>query len=309
MDLVGWQPCRLAPFNGSSSAETVGPRPARCTYAGWSPDGRTMYFSADAGDGYHIWRQRFPRGVPEQLTSGATEEEGIAVAPDGNSLVTSAGIRESTVWIHDARGDRQISGEGFANVPGLGFVGTGTHSVFSADGKKLFYLIRKQGSRAYRSGELRVTDLDSGRTEAVLPGVSVSEFDISPDGQRVAFAALDAEGNSHVWVAPLDRRTPPKQLTSSVARQPDFGPGGDVYFLMHEGGQEFLSSVGPNETVPRRIDPEPSAEYEHISPHGGWRLSGDSPGGAIAYPTLGGTPILICSSCEAGWGPGVGFFI
>jgi len=27
---------------------------------------------------------------------------------------------------------------------------------------------------------------------------------------------------------------------------------------MHEGSQEFLSSVGPNETVPRKIDPDPA---------------------------------------------------
>jgi len=33
---------------------------------------------------------------------------------------------------------------------------------------------------------------------------------------------------------------------------------GDIYFLMHEGSQEFLSSVGPNETVPRKIDPDPA---------------------------------------------------
>ena len=92
MDTVGWAPCRVLPFDGSSSGETVGPRPARCTYAGWSPDGKMMYFSADRGDGYHIWRERFPNGVPEQLTLGPTEEEGIAVSPDGRSLVTSAGI-------------------------------------------------------------------------------------------------------------------------------------------------------------------------------------------------------------------------
>ena len=45
-----------------------------------------MYFSADAGDGFHIWRQRFPKGVPEQITFGPTEEEGIAVAPDGHGF-------------------------------------------------------------------------------------------------------------------------------------------------------------------------------------------------------------------------------
>ena len=57
------------------------------------------------------------------MTFGATEEEGVAVSPDGRTLITSAGIQESTVWLHDSQGDRQVSGEGFASVPGLGFVG------------------------------------------------------------------------------------------------------------------------------------------------------------------------------------------
>jgi DNA-binding winged helix-turn-helix (wHTH) protein len=57
MDKVGWRPCRVVPFDSSNSGETVGPKTAQCTNAGCSPDGQTMYFSADAGDGYHIWRQ------------------------------------------------------------------------------------------------------------------------------------------------------------------------------------------------------------------------------------------------------------
>jgi Tol biopolymer transport system component len=141
MDYHSWLPCRVLPLDGSTKDEIAGPKAALCTYAGWSPDGRTMYLSADAGDGFHIWRQRFPGGVPEQLTFGPTEEEGIAVAPDGHSLVTSAGIRESTVWVHDARGDRQVSGEGLASVPGMGYGAAGetVHSIFSPDGKRLYY--------------------------------------------------------------------------------------------------------------------------------------------------------------------------
>jgi NADPH:quinone reductase-like Zn-dependent oxidoreductase len=96
----------------------------------------------------HLWRQRCANGSPEQITFGPTEEEGIAVAPDGRSLVTSAGIWHSSVWLHDAKGDRQISSEGFAALPSL------AGSVFSPDGKKLFYLARKEGSRAFNSGEL-----------------------------------------------------------------------------------------------------------------------------------------------------------
>jgi hypothetical protein len=292
------------PFDGSTSGETAGPKAANCTYAGWSPDGRMMYFSADAGDGYHIWRERFPRGAPEQMTFGATEEEGIAVSPDGHTLVTSAGIRESTVWLHDPRGDRQISGEGFASLPGLGYGGgTGAHSVFSPDGKGLFYLVHKQGSPlAFNSGELWITDLDSGRAEPVLPGVSMSEFDIAPDGERVAFAAVDAEGTSHAWVAQLDRRTPPKQLTSSVAQRPCFGPGGDVYFVVREGGQEFVYRVGPDDAVPRKMNPESVVFFIGISARGDWSLSGISP--VLIRPAQGGLPIRICSFCGAAWGPG-----
>ena len=71
----------------------------------------------------------------------------------------------------------------------------------------------------------------------------MSEFDLAPDGERITFATLDAEGNSHAWIAPLDRRTPPKLLTSSIARQTSFGPKGDIYFLVHKGGDEFLYGI------------------------------------------------------------------
>src|SRR5262245_38834377 len=95
MDELGiWMRCRLVPRAAAASAPQVGPTGSRCTDVGWAPDGRYMYFSADAGDGFHLWRQRFPDGVPQQVTRGPTAEEGIAIAPDGESLVTSVGFRK-----------------------------------------------------------------------------------------------------------------------------------------------------------------------------------------------------------------------
>src|SRR5262249_44726667 len=55
-----WLPCRLVPFDGSSAGRPVGPMKAACTGAAWSPDGSWMYFSANNGNGFHVWRQRFP---------------------------------------------------------------------------------------------------------------------------------------------------------------------------------------------------------------------------------------------------------
>ena len=117
-----------------------------------------MYFSSNAGGVFHIWRQRFPDGQPEQITSGPTEEEGIAMAPDGRSLLTAVGVRQSSVWVHDGRGDRQISLEGQAFQP-----------KFTPDGKKLCYRIRTG-----TSSELWVADLDSNHTEPLLPGFPVA---------------------------------------------------------------------------------------------------------------------------------------
>ena len=91
-----------------------------------------MYFGARVGGSAHLWRQEFPDGTPEQITFGPTEEEGIALAPDGRSLITSVGTRRSAIWIHDAAGERAISSEGYALAPRL-----------SRDGTRVFYLLAR----------------------------------------------------------------------------------------------------------------------------------------------------------------------
>ena len=125
------------------------------------------------------------------MTSGATQEEGIEFAPDGRSFVTSIGTSQSTLWIHDARGDRQITSEGFALLPSI-----------SADGKKLYYL-RRAGARSIVNGELWVADLESGQRERLLPDFLMRHYSISPDGQRLVFVAAEESGKNPVWLAAL----------------------------------------------------------------------------------------------------------
>ena len=133
-----------------------------------------MYFSADIGGGFHLWRQRFPDGVPEQLTFGASQEEGIAVSPDGRSLITAIGTEQNTIWLHDRKGDRQMSSEGSAVSP-----------MLSPDGDKIFYLVRSGASQAFVSGELWAAELAKDHAEKVLSGFEISRYDISPDGSIV----------------------------------------------------------------------------------------------------------------------------
>ena len=80
-------------MDGSSAGRLVGPPGAGCNFGAWSPDGKWVYVTSSAGTTNHIWRQRFPDGEPEQVTSGPTEEEGIAMAADGRSLVTAVALR------------------------------------------------------------------------------------------------------------------------------------------------------------------------------------------------------------------------
>src|ERR1700687_673370 len=87
MDSQWWRRCRLVPVGGSSAGQQVGPE-GSCTWAQWSPDGKWMYFTVDTRTGgFHVWRQRFPDGTPQQVTpSGASEDEGLAIMPDWKSF-------------------------------------------------------------------------------------------------------------------------------------------------------------------------------------------------------------------------------
>ena len=229
MDRGPWQPCRVVPLGGSSSGHRVGPPDAACTFAAWSPDGKWMYLSSSKGGTFHTWRQRYPDGPVEQITSGLTEEEGIAMAADGRSFVTAVAQKQSTVWVHDKNGERQVSIEGYSYDP-----------RFTPDGKKLLYRILKGAVPTYDPGELRLLDLDSGHNEPLLPGLLVSGlpgrgFDISPDGQRVVAAATDGQGKPRLWLAALDRQSPPHQIPNVEGGQPHFGDNGEIFFTKKEG--------------------------------------------------------------------------
>ena len=211
-----WQPCRLVPFDGTSVGVSVGPRGA-CTSAGWSPDGAFMYFTAAVEGSSHIWRQRFPNGRLEQITFGPSEEEGIAVGPNGRSIVTSLGIREAGVWIHDASGDRPLASQGYAS-----------RLSFARDGRLLYFIVK--GGAGENANQLWVTDLQSGKSEAVVKGFAMTSYDISSDGNRIVFGAHPANASPQLWLTTLDGASEPRMIASSGEDWPFFGVGDEVIF-------------------------------------------------------------------------------
>jgi Tol biopolymer transport system component len=268
-----------------------------------------MYMSANAGGRFHIWRQRFPKGEPEQVTSGTTEEEGIAMAGDGKSMLTSVGTTDAALWIHDEKGERQISEEGTT------FAGT-----FSEDGKKLYYLKKSGGESKI---ELWSTDLETGRSERVVPGYEVeSGFDaqnyaVSPDGEKVVFVRKDEKGISHLWVASTDHRKSPEQLASDGNEDsPNFTLGGDLIYRASENGKNYLYRRKLDGSGRQRLMDTDLFSVGTVSPDGRWTMVGlkqdqdqKYPIHVMAYPNGGGSPVVVCRTlCIAGWSVDGKFF-
>ena len=204
MESGAWLPCRLAPLDAASPGHPVGPTGGRCTFAGWSPDGKWMYFSSSSADeSFHTWRQRYPDGQLEQITSGPTEEEGFAMFPDGRSFVTSVALKQSVGLVHDASGDRQVSrsvstvastsrqvkGSGTGAAP----VTFNSRSAASGFGPRA--TIRVRARRAVKSGQTSATAAASARVPTPVSRMTTSTS--AAARRRVSSRAAGLRGSEY----------------------------------------------------------------------------------------------------------------
>jgi Tol biopolymer transport system component len=305
MNASGNQPCRLVPFDGSTSGRIVGPAKFECSYAGWSPDGNWMYFSSNDGvSGFHLWRQRFPDGQPEQFTFGPTEQEGIAVEASGHSLLTAVGLTTSTVAVHDKSGEREIAFEGHAWLPASQF---GFRQMFSPDGSKIYFFGSQHPGDA---PEIWSAELDSGLAERSVPGIPAgSSYDVSPDGKQIVFDSRDQQGQPRIWIASLDRNQPPRQLGSRAPESSAlFGPKGDLYFQSDEGGNAYLYRRNLANGETQKVVSAPIVRLHTLSADGQWAVaeapipSEQNVRALVAYRLADGKMLRVCHGlCTVRW--------
>jgi hypothetical protein len=224
------------------------------------------------------------------------------MAPDGHSFITAVGLQQSVVWVHDDRGDRQVSLEGYAYQP-----------KFTADGKRVFYAVVK-GASPERS-ELWVAELDSGTSEPLLPGFSIvgsrlaEPYDVSPDGRQVVMEAVDPESKHRLWLTPVDRRSPPRQIPNVEGDGPVFGADSEIFFRVKEGPYGFAYRVREDGTGLRKAIEHPVIATTAVSPDGRWlaaysRPSDQGTGATVAFPIGGGPSVRIYGgSMPVKWSP------
>lgn len=224
------------------------------------------------------------------------------MAGDGKSLITSVGMEDSTVWVHDAHGEHLISSEGSSGAP-----------EFSPDLRKLYYLRTNSPRGAL---ELWVSDLASGASQPVLSGyalricgVGALHYALSQDGTKLAFSMQGKNGLSQVWIAPTNRSSAPRAIDSQTSDDcAVFLPNGDLALRAVEGEQNYLYRMKPDGSGRRKISDTPIMDFYGVSHDGRWALAVTRgpdelhPYSVTAIPVSGGPTVPVCLGlCFSRW--------
>jgi hypothetical protein len=113
--------------------------------------------------------------------------------------------------------------------------------------------------------------------------------------------ATGTDGVSRLWIAAVDRQSPPRQIPNLTGRQPRFGPGGEIYFRREDGAAAFVYVVNEDGTGMRRVVEQPVMLTGNVSPDGKW-ITGWSrveAAGWQAFPLHGGAPRLLGNTRNA----------
>jgi hypothetical protein len=177
--------------------------------------------------------------------------------------------------------------------------------------------MRRQSTES--PSELWRADLESGKSERLLPEFPIVGYDISDDGQEALFSTQVPGESSQIWLARLDRSSAPKLLGTGGGSSPHFGPyfgpDGQLLFVMREGNAHYLARMRKDGSERSKVLPDPvSGIYGGVSPDRRWIAvslprTDDRTGDIVAAPTAGGAPRRICEGFRpVAWAPDGRFF-
>ena len=174
----------------------------------FTSDGLEVAFVA-GGD---IWVMDTELREPRQVTFTPEDEGDLSFSPDDKRLMfVSAPNGQSDVWTAE-RADANRDwwqNEEFTLKPLTNDAARESSPQWSPDGLTIGF-VKDQG-------DLWLMTSQGERPRKFLAGFMEPNYEFSPNGDWIAYSAMDADFNSEIWIVPVDGSRPPV----NVSRHPD----------------------------------------------------------------------------------------
>ena len=239
---------------------TIGAKPRRLVSGAfykadpaWSPDGKTIAYSADRGGKLDLWLHDIASGTDRQLTNlPGIAGTACAWSNDGRSIAFLDQDTHLHVIEVASGAVRQFYDRLFE--PG--------RPSFSPDGRYVALAAMKPKTPRYREGanQVLVIDLQTGNGlyQAHAPGKSLGPRGDdgpvwSPDGRHLAYVFA-----STLWVVPVDTAGvfsgPPRRLTTETTDAPTWSGDSSTLLYLSNGKLRLISATGGEpRTVPLEL--------------------------------------------------------
>ena len=163
----------------------------------WSHSGRYLYFSSDRSGGWNVWRvpvaaEGSPAGPLQQLTTGAGQDVGLALSPDGLRLAFSVLKQNADIWrLPVSPTDGKPAGR---PEPVIATTREDSRGAWSPDGAGIAFNSDRGGNM-----NIWIASLKDGVTRQITRGPG-GDFqpNWSPDGKTIAFFSSRA-GSADIW--------------------------------------------------------------------------------------------------------------
>ncbi|MEA3409633.1 MAG: hypothetical protein U9Q95_04725, partial [Candidatus Eisenbacteria bacterium] len=207
------------------------------TGSAWSSDGRCIYFDSCSRRTLALWRVPSRGGEPRLMTQGTGYESEPDVSADGSRLTYSTGSLGTGAVLVDLATGQQTT---------IGRLRYEAMASLSPDGSRLIYVSERWDGR----GELAEQQLDDG-VPAGSPvrltdqeGTASHPF-YSPDGRWIAYYLI-LRGKRDIWIIPSGGGRP-IQFTSDSEQDvlPAWSPAGDMLAFVSRRAETYDVWVAP----------------------------------------------------------------